>query len=151
MLADLWWWQRLFVARKLRRIVVGIMNRSLLDFCGHCQDIIVSHRVRQFQVAVIDTSAVRIGKGNQSTLNPQREPLAPKKWGDGALRRGSKVYTPIPVPLASHAPMVAGTESGTNSVIRVGCVATSVASQRKSLRSPCSDFERFNRGRVGSS
>ena len=63
---------------------------------------------------------------------------------------GTKYMPPILVPAASHAPMVAGTGSGTNSVILVSRVATLLASQRKSSRKPCSDFERFKRGRVGS-
>ena len=64
---------------------------------------------------------------------------------------GTKCIPPIPVPAASHAPIVAGTGSGTNSAIRVGWVVTLVASQRKSSRNPCSNLERFKRGLVGSS
>ena len=64
---------------------------------------------------------------------------------------GTKCIPPIPVPAASHAPMVAGMGSGTDSAILVGRIATSVASQRKSLRNPCSDLESFKRGLVGSS
>ena len=74
-------------------IVVYVMNCSFLHLRFHCQDIVVSHQACQFQVAVID-SAVRIGKGNQLTLNPWREIPSPKKWGDGDVRRRNEMYTP---------------------------------------------------------
>ena len=131
-------------------IAVYIMICSFLHFCGHCQDIVTSHQACQSQVAVID-SAVRIGKGNQLILNPRRKTLSPQEWGNRAARRGKEVYTPFPVPAASHAPMVAGTGSGINSAIFVSCVATSLASKRKSSRRLCNGLERFKCDRVGSS